>query len=64
MRAVLMPAIGRLRPDHRAVIALHYSVGMTIADVANVLGIPSGTAKSRLNSALEALRRAIPDADE
>ena len=58
-RAILEPAFLHLTPDQRAVLALHYSMGFSIADAADALGVPVGTAKSRLNAGLAALRRAI-----
>ncbi len=58
-RAVLEPAFDRLSADQRAILALHYSMGFSIADAADVLAIPVGTAKSRLSAALTVLRRAI-----
>lgn len=60
-RSVLEPAFDRLSPDHRAVLALHYSVGLSIAETAEALGLRVGTAKSRLNAALAALRREVAD---
>lgn len=55
-RAIVGPAFRRLSGDHRAIIALHYAAGLSIGECAAVLGVPEGTAKSRLNAALEALR--------
>ena len=49
------------RPGHRAVVALHYLLGMPLPDVAASLGIPLGTAKSRLHHALAAMRRSTAD---
>ena len=54
-----MPALLRLPPDHRYVIALHYAGGLTLAETAVVLGVPAGTVKSRLSAGLAVLRRAI-----
>ena len=53
----------RLRAEQRAVLVLHYYVGMSAAAVAETLDIPTGTAQSRLNRALAELRAAIA-ADE
>jgi RNA polymerase sigma-70 factor (ECF subfamily) len=53
----------RLRADHRAVLVLHYYVGMSASAVAESLDIPVGTAQSRLNRALAELRAALA-ADE
>ena len=53
----------RLRAEQRAVLVLHYYVGMSASAVAESLDIPVGTAQSRLNRALAELRAAIA-ADE
>jgi RNA polymerase sigma factor (sigma-70 family) len=58
-RAVVGPAFARLGDDARAVIALHYAAGRSLRECADVLGIPEGTVKSRLNAALGALRAEI-----
>ena len=42
--------------DQRAVIVLHFYVGLPLTEAAMVLDIPAGTAKSRLHRGLEALR--------
>ena len=61
-RMVLEPAFESLSPDQRAVLALHYSMGYSIAETADALELRVGTAKSRLNAGLAALRTAIgPD---
>ena len=58
-RQVLHEALARLDPGHRAVVALHYLLGMPQPDVAASLGIPLGTAKSRLHYALAAMRATV-----
>lgn len=55
----LREAIDRLRPEQRAAVVLHYLDGYSIADTADMLGIPTGTAKSRLKSARESLSRML-----
>ena len=55
---LLDAALRRLDPSHRAVVALHYLLGMPLPDVAVSLGIPYGTAKSRLHYALVTMRAA------
>jgi RNA polymerase sigma-70 factor (ECF subfamily) len=50
-------ALRRLPVEQRAVIALHYAADLSLPDVADALKVPVGTAKSRLNAALERLRR-------
>lgn len=60
-RTLLAPALLRLSPDHKVVIALHYAAGMSISEVAGVLQIPAGTVKSRLNAALADLRNSLSE---
>lgn len=55
-RQLIDGALARLDPGHRAVVALHYLLGMPLPEVARTLGIPPGTAKSRLHYALAAMR--------
>ena len=52
----------RLEPEMRAVIVLHHYLDLSLPDVAATLGIPVGTAKSRLHRALGLMRAAL-DAD-
>jgi RNA polymerase sigma-70 factor (ECF subfamily) len=52
----------RLEPEQRAIIVLHYYLGYPLPDAAETLGIPVGTAKSRLHRAIQVLRGAV-DAD-
>ena len=49
----------QLSIDHRAVVVLHHYVDLPLPEVAVVLGIPSGTAKSRYHYAMSALRAAL-----
>lgn len=49
-------ALATLRPDERAVVVLHYLADLTLGQVAQTLSIREGTAKSRLHTALQALR--------
>ena len=50
---------GRLKPEQRAVVVLHYYSGFSAAEIARILGIPEGTARSRLHYATEAMRAAL-----
>jgi RNA polymerase sigma-70 factor (ECF subfamily) len=52
----LMAAFDRLAPDDRAILALRFFSDLEVPDVATALGIPLGTAKSRLHRALGRLR--------
>ena len=49
----------RLPVDQRAVFVLHHYVGLPLVEIAETLGIPSGTARSRLHYATRTLRSAI-----
>lgn len=49
----------RLDPELRAVIVLHHYLDLSVADVAAALGIPVGTAKSRIHRGLALLRAAL-----
>ena len=48
-----------LSVEHRAVFVLHHHVGLSMGEVAETLGIPGGTARSRLHYATAAMRRAM-----
>lgn len=50
--------LARLSPDHRAVLVLRDIEGLDEEAVAAVLGVPPGTAKSRLHRARTSFRKA------
>jgi RNA polymerase sigma-70 factor, ECF subfamily len=52
----------RLSIDHRAVVVLHHYLDLPLSEVADVLGLPAGTVRSRLHHAMRGLRAAL-DAD-
>jgi RNA polymerase sigma-70 factor (ECF subfamily) len=52
----------RLSLDHRTVVVLHHYLDMPLEAVAETLGIPLGTVRSRLLHAMRGLRAAL-DAD-
>jgi RNA polymerase sigma-70 factor, ECF subfamily len=58
-RDTLDRALRGLDPEWRAVVVLHYYLGLPLPDVAEALGIPLGTAKSRLHRSLGVLRTLI-----
>jgi RNA polymerase sigma-70 factor (ECF subfamily) len=49
----------RLNPQQRAAVVLHYYLGLSVPEIAEILGVPSGTAKSRLHYATAAMRAAL-----
>ncbi len=53
----------QLSAEQRAVLVVHHYLDLADADAAEVLGVPVGTLKSRLNRATSALR-AVLEADE
>ena len=55
-RATLLAAVEGLPDEQRDVVALRYFLGLSEAEVAETLGIPQGTVKSRTARALERLR--------
>ncbi len=57
----LHQAMAGLTLDQRAVIAIHYLADQSLPEVAAILGIPEGTAKSRLNAALTVLLSRLGD---
>ena len=58
-RDLLERAFRRLTVEQRAVLAFHHYLGLAISEVADHLGIPAGTAKSRLHHATRVLRASI-----
>jgi RNA polymerase sigma-70 factor (ECF subfamily) len=56
-------AVTRLSPDQRIVIALRYWHDLPLEQVAETLGVPLGTAKSRLHYALAALRSEMKETE-
>ena len=62
-RDELEAAFRQLSPEHRAVVVLHHHLGYQLTEIAETLGIPAGTARSRLHAAVKQLRAAL-DAGE
>lgn len=60
-RQMLEAALAALQPEQRALVVLRYYVGMTMPDAAAALGIPLGTAKSRLHRSLNQMRSVVVD---
>ena len=58
-RELVDAVLRELDEQGRAIVVLHYYLGLPLTDVAATLGIPIGTVKSRLHRALAAMRIAI-----
>ncbi|HXU85869.1 MAG TPA: RNA polymerase sigma factor [Verrucomicrobiae bacterium] len=58
-RDALDRAFRRLSIEQRAVFVLHHHTGLSLVEIAEALGIPAGTARSRLHYATQTLRAAI-----
>ena len=61
-RAALEDAFRVLTPEQRAVVVFHHHLGYSLTEIGQVLGIPAGTARSRLHYAVRQLR-VVLDAD-
>ena len=62
-RGWLWPAMERLAPDHRIVLALRFYGDLSVDQIAVRVGTRPGTVKSRLHRALQALRAELDRAD-
>jgi len=58
-RLVLDAAFERLSVDHRLVVVLRFYADLTVDDIADRLGVPAGTVKSRLHAATQRLQAAL-----
>ena len=58
-RASLEDAFAQLSPEQRAVVVLHHHLGYPLTEIADILGVPAGTARSRLHYAVRQLRAAL-----
>ena len=62
VRDELEHAFRRLTPEQRSVVVLHHHLGYPLTEIAATLGIPEGTARSRLHYAVRQLRAALDEA--
>jgi RNA polymerase sigma-70 factor (ECF subfamily) len=62
--AILDAALATLPVEQRAILVLHHLEGRPLAELATILEIPEGTAKSRLFTARRALAAAIASDEE
>jgi len=56
LRDQLERGFRRLTPEQRAVLVVHHYLGLPLVEIADLLEIPAGTARSRLHYATRALR--------
>lgn len=64
LRDQLRRALAALSPDHRAVVVLHHYAGVSLGEIAEILGVPYGTVGSRMHHAKRALRASMADHTE
>jgi len=62
-RTALLDAIRRLPDADREVIAYRYLLELSEAETAAALGVPAGTAKSRLSRAMDRLRAVLTESE-
>src|SRR5262245_52524235 len=62
-REILEHGLARLSPTHRSVLVMKHHLGLDDDEIAEVLGVPRGTVRSRLFYAMRSLRAAV-DAEE
>ncbi len=58
-RDELERGFSRLSPEQRALMVLHYHLGLSMQETAEILGLPIGTVKSRLFRTTQQLRAAL-----
>ena len=58
---ILQQAIGKLTDRQRAVVILRYFWDLPYAEIAQILDVPLGTVKSRIDLALKTLRKVLEE---
>ena len=61
-QARIRQVLAKLPPEQREVLLLGYFEGLSSSEIAERVGVPLGTVKSRVAAALSALRGALSDA--
>ncbi|MBC8079236.1 MAG: RNA polymerase sigma factor SigY [Gorillibacterium sp.] len=59
----VLDALGQLSDDLRLAVVLKHYYGYSQKEIADIMGIPEGTVKSRIHSGLQALRKELTDHD-
>lgn len=55
LAAAVDRALGQIRPEYREVVVLRYQEGLSHPEIAEILGLPSGTVKTHLHRARKEL---------
>ncbi len=64
LQASVQAAVEQLPPLYRDVVSLYYFAELSVQEVAEVLGLPEATVKTRLFRARQQLRRALEEESE
>lgn len=64
LRLSLEVALGQLPYDYRAVLVLRHIEGLSYQEIAEVLGVPTGTVKTWIHRARVSLRKRMEAADD
>lgn len=54
-------AVGRLTSEHREIVHLRFAADLSYTEIAQMLGVPIGTVRSRLHRALKAIREQMEE---
>ena len=60
LKLAISAGLSQLDPDLRQAVVLRFYVDLPVRDIAEVLGIPEGTVKSRLHRAMSVMRELLP----
>jgi RNA polymerase sigma-70 factor (ECF subfamily) len=61
LASAMSMALSRIRPEYREVVVLRYQEGLTHPEIAEILGLPSGTVKTYLHRARKELAGILAD---
>lgn len=62
LASAMAAALSRIRPEYREVVVLRYQEGLTHPEIAEILGLPSGTVKTYLHRARKELAEILSEA--
>jgi len=61
LAVVMSAALAKIRPEYREVVVLRYQEGLTQPEIAEILGMPSGTVKTYLHRARKELAEILSE---